>query len=128
MITRRTALALAAVMPLMLASPALAMEKFTGEALEAAQKAGKSIIVDVAASWCPVCKAQGAVLETLAKNEKFKDFVFLKVDFDGQKDDLRKLNARLHSTLIAFKGDKEIERVIGETDPAAIEALLTKAL
>ena len=112
----------------MLASPVLAMEKFTGQALEAAQKAGRSIVVDVAASWCPVCKAQGAVLETLAKNEKFKHFVFLKVDFDTQKDELRQLNVRLHSTLVTFKGDKEIGRVIGETNPAAIEALLTKAL
>ena len=128
MMTRRTALAIAAVTPFVLASPALAMEKFTGQALEAAQKAGKSIIVDIAASWCPVCKVQGAVLENLAKNAKFKDFVFLKVDFDSQKDELRKLNVRLHSTLVAFKGDKEIERVIGETNPAAIEALLTKAL
>ncbi len=128
MITRRSALALAAIVPLMLASPALAAENFTGEALEAAQKAGKSILVDVAASWCPVCKAQGAIIEGLAKTEKFKDFVFLKIDFDKQKDELRKLNARLHSTLIVFKGDKEVARAIGETAPVVIEDLLTKAL
>jgi thioredoxin 1 len=128
MISRRTALALAAGLSLTLVSPALATEKFTFEAFEAAQKAGKPILIDVFAAWCPTCKAQAPIIEGLAKNEKFKDFVFLKIDFDQQKDDLRKLNARNQSTLIVFKGEKEVGRSVGDTKPESVEEMLTKAL
>jgi hypothetical protein len=30
--------------------------------------------------------------------------------------------------MIVFKGEKEVDRSVGETDPAAIEALLKKVL
>lgn len=131
MISRRSLLAAAAALPLLLAlsqTSAHAETRFTLEALEAAQKAGKSILVEVAAPWCPTCKAQQPIIEWLAKDAKFKDFVFLKLDFDSQKDELRKLNARNQSTLIVFKGANEVGRSIGDTNPDSIEALLAKAI
>ena len=128
MLNRRTALALAFIFPLWIASAGAAEFAFTDAALEEAKKAGQPIVVDVAASWCPVCKTQKSILEDLAKTDKFKGFVILRLDFDSQKDELRKLNARSHSTLIVFKGANEVARSIGDTDPAAVEALLAKAL
>lgn len=128
MISRRIALALVAVLPLALASAASAEEKFTDAALAAAQKAGKPVLVEVAAPWCPTCQAQKPIIEGLAKNEKFKSFVFLKLDFDSQKDEQRKLNVRTQSTLIVFKGTNEVGRSIGDTNPQSVEALLAKAL
>jgi thiol-disulfide isomerase/thioredoxin len=109
--------------------PALAMSSaFTSDSFMAAQKGGKSLLVDVSAPWCPVCKAQQAVLGELGKQERFKSIVTLKVDFDSQKDALKALKADKQSTLIVFKGDKEVGRVVGETKKEAIEALLAKAL
>lgn len=131
MITRRRLISLVAVLPIALSfsiSHATAEQAFTAAALEAAQKAGKSILVDVAASWCPTCHAQKPIIDGLAKSEKFKDFVFLKVDFDSQKGELRQLNARMQSTLIVFKGANEVGRSVGDTNPESIEALLAKAL
>jgi len=131
MITRRGLITMATALPIALslaATFAAAEEKFTDAALEAAQKAGKPILVEVAAPWCPTCQAQKPIIEGLAKNGKFKGFVFLKVDFDNQKNELRKLNARTQSTLIVFKGANEVGRSIGDTNPASIEALLAKAL
>jgi thiol-disulfide isomerase/thioredoxin len=131
MITRRAFISMAAVLPvtLSLSIPhALAEEAFTEAALQAAQKAGKPILVEVAAPWCPTCHAQKPIIESLSKNDKFKGFVFLKVDFDNQKNELRKLNARMQSTLIVFKGASEVGRSVGDTRPESIEALLTKAL
>lgn len=128
MMSRRIALALVAALPLALSSAVSAEEKFTDAALETAQKAGKPILVEVAASWCPTCRAQKPIIEGLAKNEKFKGFVFLKVDFDAQKEELRKLNARTQSTLIVFKGTNEVGRSVGDTNPESVEALLAKAL
>lgn len=131
MISRRRLISIVSVLPLALALPtafAVAEEKYTDVALEAAQKAGKPILVEVAAPWCPTCQAQKPIIEGLAKSEKFKGFVFLKVDFDNQKQELRRLNVRTQSTLIVFKGGNEVGRSIGDTNPASIEALLTKAL
>ena len=128
MISRRIALALAAALPLVLSAAASAEEKFTPAVLETAQKAGKPVLVEISAPWCPTCRAQAPIIGGLAKSDKFKNFVFLKVDFDSQKDDVRKLNARSQSTLIVFKGSNEVGRSVGDTNPAAIEALLSKAL
>lgn len=128
MISRRIALVLAATLPLVLSTAASAEEKFTPAALETAQKAGKPVLVEIAAPWCPTCRAQKPIIEGLAKSEKYKNFVFLKVDFDSQKDDVRKLNARSQSTLIVYKGPSEVGRSVGDTNPASVEALLAKAL
>ncbi len=94
----------------------------------AAQKAGKSILVDIFAPWCPVCRAQAPILDALTAEPKFKDLVAFKVDFDTQKDDVRALKAQSQSTLIVFKGETEKGRSAGETSPVAIGVLLNKAL
>lgn len=101
---------------------------FTKEAFEAAQNAGKPILVDVWASWCPVCKAQQSILKQLGEMPKFKDVVILSMDFDVQKDALRFFGARQQSTLIAFRGRTEVARSVGDTNPASVEALISKSL
>lgn len=106
----------------------LATTKFTPAALADAQKTGKPILVEISAPWCPVCKAQKVVLGTLAKDGKYKDFVKLEIDFDSQKTDVRTLKGTRQSTLIVFKGDKEVARGVGDTSREAIEKLLDKAL
>lgn len=50
------------------------------------------------------------------------------VDFDSQKDILREFGVQQQSTLIAFKGGKEVGRSVGQTSAAAIENLLNKTL
>ena len=88
----------------------------------AAEKAGKPILVAVHASWCPTCKAQKPILSELMADPKFKN------DFDNQKDAVKLFGARMQSTLVAFKGDKETGRSVGDTDRASIAALLNKTL
>lgn len=110
--------------PLSAADPA----KFDAEAFAAAQKAGKSILVDVHASWCTTCKAQKAVLAELTQEPEFKDLVVLEIDFDSQKDAWQALGVQNRSTLIAYKGDKETGRSVSDTKRESIEALLKGAL
>lgn len=94
----------------------------------AAQKAGQSILIHVTAPWCPTCKVQKPIVEKLAATPEFKDLVIFEVDFDTGREALIAFKARSQSTLIAFKGDKETGRSVGDTNPAGIEALLKTVL
>ena len=100
---------------------------FDQAGFEAAQAAGKPILVEVHADWCPTCRAQEPVISKLMQDPKNADFVVLRVDFDKQKDVLKRLRTQYQSTLIVFKGKKEVSRSTGETDMAAIAAQLAKA-
>lgn len=101
---------------------------FTQAQFESLQKEGKSILVEVHAPWCPTCRAQAPVVNELLKKKEFKSITALRVDFDGQKDVLKSFNVSKQSTLIAFKGSKEVARSTGETSPLSIEKLLQKAI
>ena len=110
--------------------PALAAEwkDFTADEFAAAQAADKPILIDVFAAWCPTCRAQNPILVQLTRQPKFKDLVVFKIDFDTQKDALRALNVRAQSTLIVFKGAKELDRSAGDTSEISIEGMLDKTL
>ena len=130
--TRRSALAVLALAAVAFATtPALAGDNapqpYTAAAFDAAQKAGKPILVDTYATWCDICARQKPILDKLLGEPEYKNLVTFRVDFDTQKDVMRKFNARLQSTLIAFRGDKEVARSVGETQPEWIEDLMSKA-
>lgn len=101
---------------------------YSDAAFEAAQAAGRPILVEVSAPWCPICRAQKPILAKLAADPRFKDLVILDIDFDSRKDVLRRFEARSQSTLIAFKGTREVGRSVGETQPEWIEGMVEKAL
>ncbi len=92
-------------------------QPFSEEAFVAAQKAGKPILIDTYATWCEVCARQAPILGKLRAEPKFKDLVTFTVDFDTRKDVMRRFNARVQSTLIAFRGSKAVCRSVGETQP-----------
>lgn len=123
-------LALVASVTLLGSLPASAAEwkSFDAASFAAAKKEGKSILVDIFAVWCPTCRAQNPILVQLIREPKFKDLVVFKVDFDTQKDDVRALKAQSQSTLIAFKGETEKGRTVGDTNPQSIASLVDSAL
>jgi thioredoxin 1 len=127
-VLRSFLLVIVACVALSLPASAAEWKPFDAAAFAQAQKNGKSILVDVFAAWCPVCRAQNPILVELSREPKFKDMVVFKVDFDTQKDDLRALKAQSQSTLIAYKGDKETGRSVGDTNSGSIEALLDSTL
>jgi thioredoxin 1 len=113
-----------AVAPVVWAAPPA---PFSDQAFQGAQQQGKPILVEITASWCPVCAKQRPILSQLLTDPRFHDLVVYNVDFDTQKDVVRTMGAHMQSTLIVFKGSTEKGRSTGVSDPAAIEALLAKA-
>ncbi len=111
-----------------LPAQAFQVRPFDAKAFEAAQAAGKPILVEISAPWCPTCKAQKPILSELATKPKFKELVAFEIDFDSQKDLLRKFGANMQSTLITFKGSKEMGRSTGDTNAASIESLIDKSI
>ena len=128
--TRRTVLGLVLASMSLMASPGLAGEKpsFDKAAFEAARKAGKPVLIEIAASWCPTCKAQAPILGELRAQPRFKDLVIFSVDFDSQKEAVKGFKAQMQSTLIVFKGATEVGRSVGDTKKASIETMLSKSL
>lgn len=108
---------------------AVAAERpFDLEAFEAAQKSGKPVLLSVHADWCPTCRAQEPIVASLLGQSKFSSYASFRVDFDKQKEVLRRFRVQYQSTLIVFKGGKEVSRSTGLTDRPGIEQQLSKAL
>jgi thioredoxin 1 len=130
MLSRRSLLLAAVAASAAVSAPALSAgpQPFDDAAFAAAQKAGKPIFVAIHASWCPTCKAQKPILADLMADLKFKNLAYFTVDFDSQKDVVRRFGARMQSTLIAFKGANEEGRSVGDTNRDSIAALLNKTL
>ena len=63
----------------------------------------------------------------LRKQAKYAGIAHLRVNYDAEKDVMAQFGTRDRSTLIMFKGTKEVGRVQWETDEKAIQALLDKA-
>lgn len=101
---------------------------FTTKALAGAQASGKPVLVHVHADWCPNCAAQKKILAKLLQHPELKAYQVLQVDFDTQTDVVKALGVRYQSTLIVYKGNKEMGRSTGNTSEKDIEALLKKAV
>jgi thioredoxin len=98
------------------------------KAFEAAQAAERPTLVEFYTTWCPVCKVQRPFLTTLGQNPKYQKIAYFEVDFDRHKDLARAFRVHKQSTLIVYKGGKEVARSTGDTNKASIEALIAKAL
>ena len=130
MLSRRSVILSAIAAGTIIVAPANATTTlpFDDAAFAAAQKAGKPIFIAIHATWCPICKAQKPILSELMAEPKFKDLVYFTIDFDSQKDLVRRFGAQKQSTLISFKGEKEEGRSVGDSNAASIAALLNKVL
>lgn len=112
------------------AAPAMAqpIQPFSMAALKAAQAAGKPVLVDAYASWCPTCRKQEPTITAMTTDPAFEKLLILRLDYDTQNAEKRALGIVQQSTLIAFDGNKETGRLVGVTDPEQIKTLAKSAL
>lgn len=113
-----------------LASFAMAgdIKPYTQTEFDKLAQEGKPVVVDVSATWCPTCKAQKPIIDGLMKQPAYKDVTLLTVDFDAEKPTLKRLKVSMQSTLVAFKGGKELGRSTGDTTPEGLEGLVKKTV
>ncbi len=103
-------------------------EPYTQKRFDELSAQGKPTLVAVHADWCPTCKAQKPIVSELMGKPEFKDVTELVVDFDAQKPVVKQYKVATQSTLIAFKGGKEVGRSVGDTTKAGIEGLVKKTV
>ena len=123
MLNRRQFLAILATTTFAISTPALSFEegRFDRAKFEAAQAAGKPILLHVSAVWCETCHAQKEVIEKLEGDPIFRDFSIYTIDYDTEQDVMRSFGATSRSTLIVFKGTTEKGRLVGDTAEETIK-------
>ncbi|PKQ01050.1 MAG: thiol reductase thioredoxin [Alphaproteobacteria bacterium HGW-Alphaproteobacteria-13] len=95
---------------------------YSAESFARAQAQGKTIVVDIHATWCPTCRAQAPILDALRSEPRLRNAVFVKVDFDKEKAFLREHRIPRQSTVLVFRGRQETARSVAETRPEQLRA------
>ena len=126
----RRPLSILAVSLSLLASPAFAAQEtpFTPAAFHTAQANHEAILVDVFASWCPICRSQQGTLKKLTADRSYDHLHIFRIEYDTQKADWQALHVIKQGTLIAFKGGTEVDRVNFNTDEGVIHHALAAAV
>lgn len=101
---------------------------FSKDQYDMAMKDGKTVVVDFYASWCPTCKKQEPILNEIASMKGYENVVALRADFDKEKDLKKSLNVSKQSTVVVFKGGKEVSRKTGSTSKDELKKLIDMGL
>ena len=106
---------------------ALDVKPYSAEALAQAQKADMPVALHFRADWCPTCRAQDKVLESL-KAEPGLGLTVLAVNYDTEKELKKQYKINTQSTLVVLHGQKEAARLVGDTSANGIRTALKSAL
>lgn len=107
---------------------AVIQEHFTETRYTELRKSGAVFLVDVYATWCPVCAKQQQILADYGKNNPAQNLIVLVVDFDNDKAWVRHFRAPRQSTLILYAGEEQLWFSVAETNYDVIAGELNKAL
>ena len=99
---------------------------FTEEVFEDAKTSGKTIVINSYEVWCGTCSKQTKILNQAEK--EFKDIVFLSYEQSKNKDIAKKLGIKFWTTIVVYKGDNEVSRIVGQTDKVAIYSAIEKGI
>lgn len=89
---------------------------------------GQPVVVDFHATWCSTCRMQQSTIDALLTDPRMKDIKVFVADFDTERALKRRLKITAQSTLVVFKGGKEVARSMGQTRRDDIAALFRQAL
>tara|TARA_Y100000590_G_scaffold365671_1_gene424633 strand:+ start:115 stop:489 length:375 start_codon:yes stop_codon:yes gene_type:complete len=102
------------------------ISNFTIQKFEEAKKNGETVVVTAWNKYCGTCKRQKVVLDQAEKD--FKDVLFLYYNHAKMKDVAKYLKIDYRSTILVYKGNKEVSRTIGELDKSVIYSNIEKGV
>ena len=109
--------------------PLNAVEKktnFSIEIFEDAKASGKTIVINSYEVWCGTCGKQTKILDQAEK--EFKDIIFLSYEQSKNKNIAKKLGIKFWTTIVVYKGDKEVARIVGQTNKKIIYNAIQKGV
>ena len=99
---------------------------FSEKVFENAKASGKTVVVNSFEIWCGTCSKQTKILDKAEK--EFKDVVFLSYEQSKNKDIAQKLNIKFWTTIVVYKGNNEVARIVGQTDKTTIYSAIQKGI
>ena len=99
---------------------------FSEEVFENAKASGKTVVVNSYEVWCGTCSKQTKILNQAEK--EFKDIIFLSYEQSKNKDIAQKLGIKFWTTIVVYKGNNEVARIIGQTDKKVIYSAIQKGI
>lgn len=84
-------------------------------------------LVDFYADWCGPCRMIAPIVEELAKEMSGKATI-AKLDVENAQKTAQNFQVTSIPTIILFKNGKEVQRIIGVKDKAALKKLIESSL
>ena len=99
---------------------------FSEEIFKNAKASGKTIVINSYEVWCGTCSIQIKILDQAEK--EFKDVVFLSYEQSKNKDIAKKLGIKFWTTIVVYKGNDEVVRIVGQTDKETIYSAIKRGI
>jgi len=99
---------------------------FSKEIFENAKAEGKTIVINSYNIFCTICAKQIKVLDQAQK--EFKEIIFFSYDQKKNEDIAKKLDIDFWTTIVVYKGNDEVTRIIGQTDKKIIYSAIKKGI
>ena len=99
---------------------------FSIDIFENAKASGKTVVINSYEVWCGTCGQQTKILHQAEK--EFKDIIFLSYEQSENKNIAQLLGIKFWTTIVVYKGDNEIVRIVGQTDKEIIYSAIQKGL
>ena len=99
---------------------------FSDEVFKNAKTSGKTVVVNSYEVWCGTCSKQTKILDQAEK--EFTDIVFLSYEQSKNKGIAQKLGIKFWTTIVVYKGNDEVARIVGQTDKETIYSAIQKGI
>ena len=99
---------------------------FSIEIFEKAKASRKTVVINSYEVWCGTCSKQTKILNKAEK--EFKDIIFLSYEQSKNKNIAQLLKIKFWTTIVVYKGDYEIARIVGQTDKETIYSAIQKGI
>lgn len=101
--------------------------EFSDTAFATAQAEGRTVVVETYAPWCPPCRIQSPILDSLRSQDPFKQVLVLRIGERTPSPIWNRLRLKGFGTLVIYRGSREMARG-NPTNESAVADLLRRGL